>query len=232
MSTVPSKPILKLAFYEAHIDPWNTSATLIGLVTTEVTALNAKAVAARAAYLAHVAAQDAAAAATLDFATKIRQLHNAPGAGADMIRKIRTRAITTNDPGVYVLAAIPAPATPSPVGPPGTPTTFKATLNPDGSLKITFKCPNPAGSVGTIYQVARQLDGAGPFVPLTGTGSRSFIDASVPAGSSSVTYRIVAVRSTAVGDAGQFTVNFGTGAGGEMIASVVSAGAVAPKIAA
>jgi hypothetical protein len=43
-----------------------------------------------------------------------------------------------------------------------------------------------------------------------------------------VTYRITAVRSTAVGLAAEFIVNFGTGSSGEMVASVVSA----PKLAA
>jgi hypothetical protein len=233
MPTVPTNPLARLSFYEAHITPWTTSATAIGLTSALVTAQGTRATDARAAYTAHIAAQAAAKAATLNFYEKMRLLHNAPGAGADMIRQIKTKALTSNDPNVYVLAEIPAPASPTPVGAPGTPTNFKATLNPDGSLKLTWHCPNPAGSVGTIYQIARQLDGGGAFAALTSVGGRTFTDPTIPAGSTSVTYRITAVRSTSAGTAGQFSVNFGTGAsGGAMIASVVSGVEPAPKIAA
>ena len=58
--------------------------------------------------------------------------------------------------------------------------------------------------------------------------TRSFVDATVPAGTPSVTYQVVAVRSTAIGVAAQFTVNFGVGGGGEAVASVQTA----PKLAA
>jgi len=49
----------------------------------------------------------------------------------------------------------------------------------------------------------------------------------VPAGVPTVTYEVRAVRSTALGVAAQFNVNFGV-SGGELTASVVSA----PKLAA
>jgi len=50
------------------------------------------------------------------------------------------------------------------------------------------------------------------------------VDATIPAGSSQVTYQMQAVRSTAAGPWAQFNVNFGTGAGagaGAMSAAVV-----------
>ena len=60
------------------------------------------------------------------------------------------------------------------------------------------------------------------------SGTRSFVDATVPAGTPTVTYQVQAARSTAVGLAAQFVVNFGVGGSGERVASVVSA----PKLAA
>ena len=228
MPTVPSKPIARLSFYEAHIDPWTASAVGIGLTSGAVTALGTAADNARAAYTAHIAAQASAQAATLNFAEKMRLLHNAPGAGADMIRQIKTKALMSNDPNVYVLAEIPAPATPSPVGPPGTATDFKALLNAaDGSVKLSWKCPNPAGSTGTIYQVLRRIGAAGAFIPLTTLGARGFTDTTLPAGTATVTYQITAVRSTAAGVPAQFTVNFGSG--GEV--SIVE-GPATPSLAA
>jgi hypothetical protein len=232
MPIVPNDRVAKLEFYEAHITPWTTNAVAIGLASGSVTALATAAADARAAYTAHVAAQAAARAATAAFYDKIRALHNAPGMGADMIQQIKTKAQTTNNPNVYVLAQIPAPAIPAPVPAPGTPTGFAATLNPDGSVKLNWKCPNPAGSAGTVYQLSRRTGPTGAFVAVGVSGARSFIDATVPAAVASVTYQIVAVRSTAIGTAAQFTVNFGVSGEGEMTASVVESGAAAPKLAA
>jgi hypothetical protein len=219
MPVVPKTRIGKLQYYEAHLQPWAASAAQIGLSPGSVAALADKAEAARAAYLRHVAARSAAASATRDYYQKIRALHNGPGAGADMIRQIRTTAQVTDDPQVYVLAMIPAPAAPSTLGPPGTPHDFGAKLNPgDGSLKLTWKCKHPAGSSGTIYQLSRRIGDSGPFVPLATLGKRTFTDRTVPAGAAAVTYQILALRSTAVGVAAQFTVNLGaSGASAEAI---------------
>jgi hypothetical protein len=95
---------------------------------------------------------------------------------------------------------------------------------------MRWKCANPAGSQGTFYQVSRRTGtgGAGVFVPVGGTGNKSFVDATVPAGVANVTYQVVAVRSTAMDLAAQFTVNFGVGGGGEAVASAGGA----PKLAA
>ena len=98
----------------------------------------------------------------------------------------------------------------------------------NGAVTLKWKCANPAGTSGTIYQVWRRDTPTGDFNYLGGTGSKSFDDATIPAGSGGVTYQIQAVRSTAVGLWAQFNVNFGVSSGGEMTASVVSA----PKIAA
>ena len=112
-----------------------------------------------------------------------------------------------------------------------TPTDFKVSLSQGGALTLKWKCPNPAGSAGTIYQVARRLGATGSFTFIGGSGTRKFIDQTLPTGSSSITYRIVAVRSTAQGPEALFTVNFGVSAGGgERIASIAEVSA--PKLAA
>jgi hypothetical protein len=99
------------------------------------------------------------------------------------------------------------------------PTAFKVTLNPDGSLELTFKCSNPAGAGGTIYQVSRKI-GAGAWQMIGGSGEKKFLDDTVPTGTASVSYRVQAVRSTQKGTANYFTVNFGVGGGGEMTATL------------
>ena len=147
-------------------------------------------------------------------------------AGTEIIKAVKAKAATGGN-AVYTLALLPVPATPTPVPPPGTPTDFVAALNPDGSLKLRWKCANPAGSSGTIYQVSRRV-GTGGFAALGGTGLRSFDDPTVPAGVAAVTYQVQAVRSTAAGVPAQFLVNFGVTGSGESFASVASA----PKLAA
>src|SRR5690606_7536414 len=89
MPVVPNSRLGKIEFYEARLTPWENHAVAIGLSTAQVAALEVHVQAARAAYNAHLAARDAALAATQEFYNKVRAMHNAPGAGADMIRKIK-----------------------------------------------------------------------------------------------------------------------------------------------
>ena len=225
MSIVPKEIVARIQWYEDRETPWSTSATQIGLTSAEVTALTAKTAAARAAFDAQQAAKNAAKNATLTLKLAVAAMTDA---GSDAIKKIRAKAATDGN-SVYALASIPVPATPSPVPPPGTPGDFVATLNPDGSLKLRWKCVNPAGSVGTMYQVSRRTGSSGPFAAVGGSGVKSFVDSTLPSAVASVTYQIQAVRSTATGVAAQFVVNFGVGGGGEMTASVVTS---SPKLAA
>ena len=61
-------------------------------------------------------------------------------------------------PGVYTLARSAPPATPTPIGPPGLPYKLVATLKPNGSIELAWKCSNPAGCNGVIYQVYRKVE--------------------------------------------------------------------------
>jgi hypothetical protein len=175
--------------------------------------------AARAAYQAQAVAQDLARAAT---ATLHDALAAMADAGADVIKKIRARAATDGN-GVYALASIPAPPAPSKLPPPGTPTDFRVTLRPDGSLRLRWACANPKGSQGTIYQVARRVGSSGAFEVIGMSGVKRFDDTSVPAGAASVEYEIVALRSTARGEAARFVVNFGVSGDGAGAAMKIAA---------
>ncbi|MBI2756718.1 MAG: hypothetical protein K2Q09_10340 [Phycisphaerales bacterium] len=143
-------------------------------------------------------------------------MHGAAGAGADMIQTIKTFAPptqTTSNPNVYVLAQVPPPAVPGTTPPHGTPFDFTVGLLQDGALELKWKCGNPSGTVGTIYEVKRQI-GSGAMTFVGATGVKSFTDDSLPSNASPCTYQITAVRSTARGNPAQFTVNFGIGGGG------------------
>jgi hypothetical protein len=229
MSLIPPTIDGKIQFFQSKNSPWTTNSAAIGTSAAAVSALNTKVSTAQTKLAAAIAAREAAKTATTDLKLAVRDMQNA---GSDIIKQIRAKAATDGD-NVYVLAQIPPPALPSPVPPPGTPTDFIVTLNPDGSLKLKWKCANPPASIGTVYQISRRTGAAGgDFVPIGISGSRTFPDATVPAGVSSVTYQIVAVRSTAVGVAAQFTVNFGIAPEtGAMTASIVES-SPAPKLAA
>jgi hypothetical protein len=225
MGVVPDTKLARVQFYENHNAPWTANAGAIGLLSGDVTTIRSKTATARAAYNAQQAAQDAAKASTHAFKTAVDDMQSF---GAELIKKIKVKA-ATDGPSVYDLAMIPAPATPTPMPPPGRPSDFVAELDETGALTLKWKCVNPSGSQGTTYQVFRKAGGSdapGDFLFIGATGLKSFPDTTLPSGNAAVTYRVVAVRSTSTGPAGQFTVNFGV-SGGEMTASVS-----APKLAA
>jgi hypothetical protein len=221
MGIVPDSRLGKIEFYEAHLAPWTSNAAGIGVLPAAVTSLGTMTAAARAAYNAHIAAESAAKAATKNFYDKVRAMHSGPGAGSDMIDTIKTYAATKNDPNVYVLAQIPAPAPAGITPPPGKPADFTVGLLENGALELKWKCNNPSGTVGTIYEVMRKI-GSGAFTFVGATGVKTFTDDTLPSGATPCTYQVTAVRSTARGNPGQFTVSFGIGGPGLTIASVTS----------
>lgn len=210
MRVVPKPTANRIQFFEGRIAPWTEHSAAIGTDAAMVADLQTKTQAARAAYRAQQAAQQAARSATAS-------LHNAVAAmgvaGAAIILQIRAKAETTGDEGVYALAYISPPAKRSPAGAPGTPDGFTVRLLAAGALELRWKCDNPPGTTGTIYQVYRRIGASGEFAYLGSAGKKRYIDAAIPAGASSITYQIQAVRSTAVGKWAQFNVNFGTGSG-------------------
>jgi hypothetical protein len=84
------------------------------------------------------------------------------------------------------------------------------------------------GSQGTTYQIFRKTGSATTFSFIGASGTKSLIDATLPSPLASVTYQIMAVRSTAMGTPAQFLVNFG--GGGSLTTMTVSE--TAPKLAA
>lgn len=140
---------------------------------------------------------------------------------SDLAKIIDGTSTVTNEQRIEL--GLNVRATPTPVPPPGTPSNFRVELFEDGSLQLKWKCNNPNGAKGTLYQVYRRTSAEGEFTYLGGSGDRKFLDATIPAGSSQVTYQIQGVRSTAVGPWAQFNVNFGVTPSGTMTATVESA---------
>jgi hypothetical protein len=221
-SILPADKVGRIEWSENHNAPLSTNAVAVGTTAAAVTDLATKTSTARAAYNAQQAAQNAAKAATIDFNLAVDAM---TVAAANILKQIKAKAAVAGD-GVYALAEIPAPATPGPKPAPGTPTRFTATLGGDGALTLRWSCANPRGTSGTIYQVWRRTSPAAEFTYVGGTGRKTFVDPTIPAGATAVTDQIQAVRSTVAGPWAQFNVNFGVGGTGG--ATVLAA----PKLAA
>jgi hypothetical protein len=223
MATTPKTNLGKIEFYESHLLPWTTNMAAVGLAAPAIAGLDSLTSAARDAYDAHVSALAASRAATQAYYEAVRAMHSGPGAGADMIATIRNHAQTTDDPNVYNLAQIPPPATPGVTPPPGVPSDFRVELLQNGALALRWKCKNPVGVGGTIYEVLRSV-GGGAFSFVGNPGEKTFTDETVPQGSTSVTYQITATRSTARGNPAQFTVTFGAGGQSVTVQNVTGGG--------
>jgi hypothetical protein len=151
-------------------------------------------------------------------------------AGAACIAKVRVAATAAAAAGagdegghVYSIALLPMPARPGRVPAPGQPRGFASTLLVDGTLRLTWRCKNPVGAAGTLYEVRRSDRSAATgawtapaFVGLAGT--KSFVDDTIPAGTAAVQYQVTAVRSTRRGAPAVHTVSFGV-AGGRVLAA-------------
>jgi hypothetical protein len=128
-------------------------------------------------------------------------------AGGSVILRVRAKA-RIDGGAVYSAAQIRRPKNPAPIAAPGEPTSFQVQLQPGGLLKLTWKCRNPAGSQGTMYEIQRSLAG-GVFEFVGQVGVKKFIDTKIPAGTGCVTYRVTAIRTTRRGPSADHIVNFG-----------------------
>lgn len=215
MGLIPQRNLERLDFFEQHLAPWTANATTLGLTTAQMTAMSVAVGNARTAWTDAVNARAASKDATQNFNQMMSDAHKRV---VEAIELIRNKAESTNDPSIWTLASLPAPTPPSAVPPPGTPFDFKISLEQGGALGLKWKCNNPEGSVGTIYEVRRQAQGspADQWTFAGATGTREFLDTTLPSSmaATGVNYQITAVRSTGRGVPSIFNVRFGVSGGG------------------
>lgn len=209
MPTVPEKLPEAIDWINNRVGPWAANAAAIGLSVEDVSAVGDLADAAAANRTAAQQADDAKLAAYADYHASGKDMRDMATA---LVSKIRGTAKASDDPqAVYSAALIPAPADREPTPAPGTPYEFTVALQQSGSITLAFKCDNPGNVAGVTYLVQRQEEPGGPFGFLTIAQEREFTDDTVPQGSSLVTYRVTATRSTKVGPPAEFNVRFGAG---------------------
>lgn len=229
MGVLPKATQDLLDFCDAHVSVFVTNAVAIGLTPAQATTFKNAAGLARENFNAAITADNVKKAATHTSQMSISALRKT---AADTIALVKAFADASATPAtVYDLAQIPMPAAPSPAPAPGTPTDFTAGLDQSGVVTLKWKCANPPGISGTIYECRRKT-GTGSFVFVGAVGTREFADSTLPAGSVGVTYEITAVRSTQRGDPAQFNVNFGVGGGGGLFITSTSEGTSPMKMAA
>lgn len=227
MAVLPENLIEQIQFCEAHAPVWAAAPAAIGLTAGQVTALNAATVAARKSYNDAQAAREASKAATVVQKTNGTTMRLQ---AADLIRQIKAYAELQANPGpVYAAAQIPPPAAPSPVPAPGKPSDFNVSLEPDGSVTLSWMATDSAASGGAFFMVSRKLPGQTAFTGIGGApGSTAesrratFTDTTVPASAAAAgaQYIIQGFRGTRAGEASDaVVVQFGvdgvgaTGAG-------------------
>ena len=119
---------------------------------------------------------------------------------------------------IYAAALLPAPTPPGPLPAPETPQDVKADPNANGTVTIKWKAKANAGSV---YLVFRKLAGNNTFQQIGYISKKTFIDGTVPAGTTSCQYQVQAVRGQQTSTASQpVTVQFGAGGASGYTASV------------
>jgi hypothetical protein len=205
MTIVPETRIGKITFYQVHLPVWAQDPASIGLTPEAVADVQQLTDEAREAYRAHYAAQMQARTATAKFHQAVRRMHaggdGVVRSGAALLQTIKTYAQNTGDPGVYQRAQIAAPSKPGRPGSaaaPGTPYGFRTNLWQTGELELTWKCKNPDGAAGIVYQVKRKLDD-GPLTIVGTVGDKKFLDELLPPGTKQCTYQVTAMRSTGKG---------------------------------
>jgi len=209
MTVVPNKDLDAVQFFESHVPVWAATPAAVGLTAAQVAALDTATKAARNAYTAQQNARNAAKASTSAYHTNVGAMREI---GGDLIKTIKAFAATSNNPNVYAIAQIPMPAEPAPLPPPGQPNDFDVRLTGSGAIVLSWKCANAAPSSGAYFTVRRRIGTQGAFTLVGGTGSRTFIDDSIPAGSPFVTYLVQGFRGEQPGPESELvSVQFGAG---------------------
>ena len=206
MARLPATRSGKISFYESHVPTWEERAAEIGVSSSMIANLAALTQAARDAFLRAQEARNAAEAATQAYHTAVATMNRA---GVNVLTTIRVYASTTNNTGVLNIAKVDPRADNGPLPAPGTPIMPSTSLSQTGAVTLSWKCKNPRGSEGTVYEICRRVDGERAFTRVGTSGTRKYTDDAIPRGASTIVYQVTAIRSTRRGNPALFNVRFG-----------------------
>jgi hypothetical protein len=236
MSVRPDKKQEQIQFAQERIAPWTSNAAELNLSPQIITAISEATDAAATTYSTARTSRNEAKAATAAADLNIRFMNTLV---AEAVKTIRLKAQSTNNPKLYTIAQIPAPAAPTAAKPPTKPTDLRAVIGSGGAtsgLTIQWK-PSPsnpdqdASTAGVLFIVRRRLAGQTGWTILgsakpsrAGTrGFSSFTDTTLPANPQGLQYTVQGVRSNGRNtdlsgpESDIFSVVVGTSADGSMI---------------
>lgn len=206
-NVVPETLNDKISFFEQRLSLWAANAAQLGVLSTDVSQLATLVSQARTLYNAAQTSRNAAKAATVSQNVAVGAMFDL---GSDLVKTIKAKALTTNNPNIYALSQIPPPQAPSPVGPPATPTNLTGAIDASGILTIAWKATATGPTSGIVFQVSRKRFNENAFTLVGSTFDTAFADNTFDAASGPYSYRVQAVRgSTASGFAGPLFINVG-----------------------
>lgn len=198
MPRIPDTDEAFIDFARLHADLWaggQGGPPDIGLDPSQLVETESATAAAEAA---DIAAQNARSASKAATAAKRQAIKNLQDVIAADVATIDAYALSTKDPGVYSLAQIDAPKTPSERQAPPAPTDLRATVQSDGSVVMSFKVAAGGGATYLVQRRTEPLEGTPSAYEFVGFASddKRYIDNAVPEGIRSVGYRVAARIST------------------------------------
>lgn len=191
MATVPNRKQDMINFFATRLPVWTADPAAIGLSIEQVTALGIRVDAAQDAADLQAAKRAESKAATESSTAEAQSLRSF---GGSLVNTIRAYAEASGGQSVYATAQIPAPADPTPAPAPSMPYDLDANIDNNGNVVLSFKADNAQSHTGTFFEVRRQLNGQSGFTLVGSTGTKSFVDTGIEAGTASAVYNITARR--------------------------------------
>lgn len=181
---------LFLAWFEQHIEIWQAAPATFGITAPIASALATAIDNCRkdfdAANAARLASKQATVAQNEAFRTMRRD-------GSEVVNTIKAFIEASGNPALWGQAGLEPPAPRGTTPPPTAAYELSTNLDSEGNLTLKWKASQPRGVSGVVYFVRRSLNGAA-FTQLNTVGEKSCIDTSIPLGTASVAYNIIAKR--------------------------------------
>lgn len=219
---MPDTIIDRLNFVSTRLPILEAAPANFGLAAPAILLLKGTLVAAQTAYEAAIKARQSSVEATALQAAALRAM---TAQQSTVFRTLKTfadsRTTIAQRDAVYIAAQLPLPSSGGTLPPPTTPYETNADPNANGTVTVKWKA---TGNAGCVYLVFRKLAGNSTFSQIGYIGKKTFVDGTVPAGTTSCQYQVQAVRGQQVSTASQpASVQFGAGGAQGFIGQSIAA---------
>lgn len=196
MPTVPRSRGGVIAFFATRLDTWTHRAGDLGLDPAQVQDLAQAIERAQSARENNLTLQAAARAAAREARRLEKDLRRT---GGRSIATIRAKAKLDEDPGVLVLAELPAPKRPRPTPAPPRPTNVRSRVDNEGAIVLSWQATRPRPHARAFTRVQRALNGSSRFTLIGTSGTNQYRDDTLPMGTHQAAYRLTPVRGGLAG---------------------------------